>query len=246
MIIIKNVMHKLFITTLILTITNSYQVHAMEIQAVKTSDEISVDADFQVYKLLSLIDNDHQCYLLPELVQIIATNVSKLIDKECYEECGTCLNDPGVLLNFIQNKYDKSICHISTANIIKRCLRYSNKSLNEIKYADDSSIFICAITREVDNNTHIEVIKTLKLVAGKEAWNLICMQDSQKLTVIPWAVLLDSSVVNELFSAAPNSQAVWNLIMTPNIYGDTGLDWVKNSKNTDLNKLLESYRPKEQ
>jgi hypothetical protein len=257
MVITKKLIPTLFIATLImLTITGSRQLNAMNPtslcelrrtgpETVKTNDEILLDADFQAYKLLSL-NNNPEYFLPTELIQIIATNVSKIIDKYCYEKYGTYLNHPTFLLKFIQDRCDKSICHISTANIIKRCLRYTNKSLGEIKDGEDRTVFICAIDRKAHNNIYIELIKTLKLVAGNEAWGLICMQDISKFTILTWAAPLDFSVVNELLSSAPNFQAVWDLIMTPDTYGNTAFGWARDSKNTGLIQLFESYRPKEQ
>lgn len=249
MTITKKLIPILFITTfIILTITNSQQLCAMEPETVKTSDETTMDKDFQAYKLLSLIDNDHQCYLLPELVQIIATNMSKLIDKDCYEEYGVCLKDTTSLLNFIKDRCDKSISHISTETIIKHCLRHSCKSLNEIKDDWDLTVFHLIHKLEgSDNSRMLYWIKTFKLIAGSEAWNIICMKSIDDYTALHTCTnqsTKDSSIIKELLLAAPNAQAAWNLILATNGRGDTALDSAKKKKN--ITQLFESYRPKEQ
>ncbi|HJZ23433.1 MAG TPA: hypothetical protein VJ201_03180, partial [Candidatus Babeliales bacterium] len=56
-----------------------------------------------------------------------------------------------------------------------------------------------------------------------------------------------SSKVNELLTAAPNPQEAWNLINTPNKYGDTVLSLAEEIETTEgplIIQLLESYRPK--
>ncbi|HJZ23436.1 MAG TPA: hypothetical protein VJ201_03195 [Candidatus Babeliales bacterium] len=247
MIITKSLVNKLFIAAFIMiTLIGSHQLNAMEPQLVKASEKISLDADFQAYLVLSTLNNDHQCYLFPELVQIIATNVSKLIDKDCYEEHGgKYLNHPNSLLCFIENSY-KDMSHTHAANILKRCLNHSGKSLGEIKDKYDTTVFHqIAYPRRNKVLVHVEWIKILCLVAGNETWNIICMKNYMDYTPLLYASS-SADILNALLSTAPDYQEAWNLILTPCKCGDTVLDRAKLFHSTKSTELLESYRPKEQ
>jgi len=263
MTITKNLTHKLFITTLILTITNSHQLHAMDStslyelrrtgpETVKTNDEITLNADFQAYKLFSSLNNDHEWYLPAELVRIIATNASKLIDKECYEKHNgkKHLDDPYYLLKFIENKQD-IMTHISIATIIKRMLRHSGKSVDEIKDSAERTAFHRVSDYEKSIMNNIDLIKILYLIVESEAWNIIWIKEFRGNTVLHSTLinLSESPIkfwvtfVKELLSAAPSSQEAWNLIITPNNRGTTPLKLAMSHSNTDIVQLLESYRP---
>ena len=254
MIITKNLVNKLFIAAFIMiTLIGSHQLNAMEPQLVKASEKISLDADFQAYLVLSTLNNDHQCYLFPELVQIIATNVSKLIDKDCYEEHGgKYLNHPNSLLSFIENRCNESMSHTHIANIIKRCLNHSGTSLGEIKNCNGETAFHRIAYESLNINprrnnvlARVEWVKILCLVAENEAWNIICMKNCMDYT--PLLYSCDSAdILNALLSTAPDYQEAWNLILTPCKCGDTVLDRAKLFHSTKSTELLESYRPKEQ
>ena len=247
MTITKNFTHNLFIATLImLTMTNSHQLHAMALETIGTCDEIVMDADFQIYKLLSLIDQDHHSYLLPELIQTIATKVSKLIDKECYEKYGKCLKDSTKLLRFIEHKIcNQSMSHISITTIIKRMLRHSDKSLSNIKSYKTGTVFHDALSIGVtSSNLRGQWIQILKLIAGSEAWNMIRTKNDLSHTALYHAVI-GYYPTNELLSAAPNRQEAWNLILDHDECGNTILAHAFALKHPDI-EFLESYRPKEQ
>jgi len=246
MTITKNLTPTLFIIALIMiTMTSSYQLHAME-----SKEEIIIDptmeVEFQMYKLLSLIDNDHQCYLLPELTRVIATNVSKLIDKESYERHGTCLEDSTKLLRFIERKIcNQSMSHIFITTIIKRMLRHSDKSLSDIKSYNKGTVFHDALSIGVtSSNLRVQWIQILKLVAGSEAWNMIRTKNDLSHTALYHAIIR-SYPTNELLSAAPNCQEAWNLILDHDECGNTILAHAFALKHPDI-EFLESYHPKEQ
>jgi hypothetical protein len=251
MTIAKKLQHKLFITTLIMLITtNSHQLHAMGSEVIKANDETTINKDFQMYKLFSSLNNDDQWYLPAELVQIITINVSKLIDKKCYEELSSY---SFLLFNFIKDKQHTSMRLISIANNIKRYLRHDGKSLDKI---------ICPYTKKTvfhelaDINTYIpsrynglhtriEWIKIFCLVAGSKAWDIICIKDRNDNT--PLHFYYDSwQMIDVLLSIAPNCQEAWNLITTPNKNGDTALDEARKKGWRSTANFLESYRPKEQ
>jgi hypothetical protein len=256
MTITKNLM-RLFIASFITATITTLQLHAMEMEFI---DPAAMKTEFQTYKLLSMIDNPDY-YLLPELVQIIATNVSKLIDKYCYAEYEAYLtkhgcihiydpiNDPKTLLDFIKVKVDNKINHIFIANTVKRCLRYSGKSLGEIKYHDNSTIFHDIMTffpKETDDD-RLQFIKTLLLVAEKEAWNIICTKNNGDYDAILQTIpLKDHLLLNELLSVAPSHQEAWRVISTPNKGGITVIDRARNYVAPQTINLLESYRPKGQ
>lgn len=246
MTITKNLTHKLFIT-LMLIISNSSQLHGMELEIVKTSDEITMDKDFQTYKLWSTLNNNHQCYLPTELVQTIATNVSKLIDKECYKKYEIFFSDTGWFLIFIEHNTE-SISHTLMMHVIKRCLRHSGKSLDEITNSDRATIFHlipCSSTLSID--ARLDWIKIFKDIAESEkAWNMIYMKDAFSFTALMWSLGSHPSIIQELLSTAPNSQEAWNLIMTTDKTGRTTLDRARQNSKLDVVQLLESYRPKEQ
>lgn len=245
--ITKNLMRKLFTTTLImLTIINS---HAMELERIKTSDEILLDADFQAYKLLSLTNENHQCHLPIELVQVIATNVSKLIDKKCYEELASY---SFLLFDFIKDKQHASMSLVPIANNITRYLRHDGKSLDKIKFAGKQTVFHVLAnvntyipSRSNGPHTQIEWIKIFCLVARKKAWDIICMKDYNDNT--PLHFYYDSwQMVDTLLSVAPSLQEAWNLIMTTNKNGDTALNEARKKGWRSTVNFLESYYPKEQ
>jgi len=243
MTITKNLTQKLFIAAFIMaTMTDSHQLNAMEKKSVNTINE----ADFQAYLLLSAIDNNHQCYLPSDLVQLIATNIFELIDKECYEKYKEYLNHPNSLLEFIENKRNESMSHRSIAIMLKRYLNYSGTSLGKIKNWDGQTVFHrIAYEPARFNIPKVECVKILCLVVENEAWDVICMKDDYNNT--PLHCNWDSiQIINALLSAAPNPQKAWNLIITPNKNGYTVL--VKTIEKGYFNtaKLLESYLPKEQ
>ncbi|HJZ23435.1 MAG TPA: hypothetical protein VJ201_03190 [Candidatus Babeliales bacterium] len=248
MIITKNLMHKLFITALIMiTTTSSHQLNAMKKKSVKISNQI-LGAEFQSYKLLSTLNNP-PFYLLPELVQIIATKVSKLIDKEYYEKHGACLNNLRSLVCFI--KHEPCYClrnYISTINILKRCLRHSSKSLGEIKSPDEKTAFHQISFQCCDVYTNFifraKWIYLLRFVAGREAWNVICMKDIYKRTPLHYfGPYFDKYELAALLSAAPNRQKAWDLILTPDINGNTIL--AMTDKYIHIRPMLElkKYNP---
>ncbi|HJZ23437.1 MAG TPA: hypothetical protein VJ201_03200, partial [Candidatus Babeliales bacterium] len=160
MTITKNLMHKLLITAFIMIImTDSHQLNAMEPEKVNVSYEPPMDADFQAYKLLSTLEDNPEYYLPAELVGIIATNVSKLIDKECYEKYdGKCFYISCHLVNFIEKK-QHTMSHVSIVTIVKRWLRHSNKLI-------DKTIF-CYIARY---KISAECLKIVKLITGNGSW----------------------------------------------------------------------------
>ncbi len=252
MTITKKLTPKLFLTAFIMIImTGIHQLNAMERKSATTSDKVSLEADFQAYLVLSILKIDHPCYLPPELVQIIAINTSKVIDKECHEKYGDCLSNPESLVSFIEERCNKSMNHISTANIVKRCLRHSGTSLDKIKDSYGHTVFHQITFQDlhfVDNIlARVEWIKILCLVAGSEAWNLICMKNyDYKETPLHCNCELFSytEIIKELFSAAPNAQAVWDLIIAPDKYNATPLNIATRNNHPKTIKLLESYRPK--
>ncbi|HJZ23905.1 MAG TPA: hypothetical protein VJ201_05585 [Candidatus Babeliales bacterium] len=250
MMITKNLMHKLFIAAFIMiTLIGSHQLNAMEQQSVKASEKISLDADFQAYLLLSAIDNNHQYYLFPELVQIIAASISKFIDKECYEKYGACLKEPFSLLRFIDNRYNNTMSNISIANIVKRCLKYSGKSLSEIKFPGERTVFhqIAFQSNHEHFNTFAPValcINILRFVAGSETWDVICIQDIYKRTPLHYfGPYFNKYELAALLSAAPNRQKAWDLILTPDIDGNTILAMAKKYAPRKAVQRLKKYRP---
>jgi hypothetical protein len=246
MTIIKNLTHKLFITTLMITITGSYQLHAMEPEIDKDYYETTMNKDFQVHKLWLTLNNDHEWYLPVELVQTIATNVSKFIDKECYKKYEMFFREAGLLVIFIEHN-NESISHTSMVHVVKRCLRHSDKSLGEIMGDDKNTIFhLIPCWSMLSIDARLDWIKTFKRIAGSEAWNMICMKDTFSFTALQWSLGSHSSIIKELLSTAPNAQEAWNLIMTTDKTGRTTLDRAKPEGRVDVIQLLESYRPKEQ
>ncbi len=236
----------------ITTLTNSCQHNAMEQKLVNAIDEISMEADFKAYLFLSALDNEHQCYLLPELVQIIASNVSKLIDKDCYEKHeGKFLNDASLLLSFIENKCNESMNHTCIANIVKRCLNHKKKSLSEIKGNYGGTVFhrvmYHAYCRPKSNISIpiVEWINVLCLIAGKDAWNIICMKNINNNTSFHTNASVD--IIKALLPMAPNHQAAWDLIITPeDATGESILQCAERNSYVELSELLELYCPKEQ
>ena len=249
MIITKNLTRTLFIATFImLTITNYHQLHAMKPEKIKTCEEILLDADFQAYKLFSTLNNDDLWYLPYELIKIITANMFKFIDKECYENYGKHLTIPDALFMFIVDK-QRFMSDISVANAIKRCLRCSGKSLDNIKNSDDSTIFHVIIESFEGSNYRVQWTKIALLIAEKTAWNIICMKNKNGRNAILEAVTLrqnDSLFISELLSAAPNSQDAWKAINTREYSGVNALDKAKAYGSLENVQLLESYRPKEQ
>ncbi len=254
MTITKNLTPKLFLTAFIMTtIVGSHQLNTMEQKSITTNEEVSLDVDFQTYLVLSTLNDEHQCYLLPELVQIITTNVSKLIDKDYYEKYeGQYLNHPNSLLCFIENRCSNSMSHMCIANLIKRCLNHISTSLGKIKNQDDTTVFHQIAYESIYINpkrnkvfAQVEWIKILCLVAGNEAWDIICMKDNIGCTSLRFNHR-SPHIINALLSTAPSSQAAWNLIITPDIDDETIFDFVQWKNYTEIIELLESYRPKEQ
>ncbi|HJZ23904.1 MAG TPA: hypothetical protein VJ201_05580 [Candidatus Babeliales bacterium] len=252
MTIAKNLTHTLFTAFIMITMTSSHQLNAMEQQSVKASEKISLDADFQAYLLLSTIDNNPQFYLPSELVQIITTNVSKFIDKKCYEKHGACLHNPEALVNFIEERCSKSMSHMSIANIVKRCLRYNRKSLSEITSTNGETVFHSILVHPIvfDENgpdiedilSSVKLIKIVHLIVEDKAWAIICMKDIRGCTPLHYAEY-STDILKTLLSTTPDHQEAWNLILTPCKRGDTVLDRAKNNHYTKSIKLLKSYRP---
>ncbi len=246
--IAKRLTHKLSIVAFIMLIINSHQLNAMEQKSVRNINKVSMEADFQAYLFLSAIDNEHHCYLFPELVQIIATDVFNLINKEYYEKYnGKQLHNPFSLLKFIENKCNEFISDISIANIMKRCLNHSGKLLREIKFYNGTTVFhqipceSFGINIKRRDLARIEWVEILCLVAGNDAWNIICMQDDIKRTALH-ANHYSEYILYTLLSFAPRYRAAWKLIITPDKHGKTVLDYV--CDNGDTLSLLETYRPK--
>ncbi len=257
MTITKNLMHTLFIIALIMiSMTSSYQLNTMEPEKVKTILQTPMKAEFQRYLLLSTLNNPEYC-LLPELIRIIGINVSKLFDKYAYEtyDGEHYLKHPILLIKFIKDRYNKSMSNESTAAIITRCLRHSNKALSEIKGVINETvfhetswqeyIFTDQITAHNESLARVEWINILCLVAGNEAWNLICMQTTTSITSLMINHPYPQNVA-ALLSTAPDHQAAWDLIITSSTDEYNALTLAQALNSTETVKLLETYRPKEQ
>lgn len=244
MTITKILIRKLFITALfMLNVINSNQLHAMNPKIDKNNYETVMDKDFQVYKLLSSLNNNHEWYLPTELVQTIATNTSKLIDKKCYKKYEIFFSDTEWFLIFIQHNTE-SISHTPMMHIIKRCLRHSGKSLGEITNSSRQTIFHLIPCWSLSIDARLNWIKAFKDITGNEkAWNMICIQDTCSFTPLTWSLGSHPSIIQELLSTAPNIQETWNLIMTPDKTGRTTLDRARQNSKSDVVQLLESYNP---
>ena len=236
MTITKNLTSTLFI---MLTIASSHSLHSMSSKKVEFVDPTTVELEFQTYKLFSSIHAD--------IAGIVAITVSKLIDKDCYEEYEDkeFLSHPISLFRFITDK-QCTMDHISMANIIKRCLRHSGKSLGEIKGYDGETVFHFATGLPVlNNNDDTELIKLLCLVTGDKAWDIICIKDTNNGTSL-FPNLWSARAINTLLSVTPNYQEAWDLIITPNKEGLTALSFAQWAEHKETVKIFESYRPKEQ
>ena len=242
---------------IMISITSSHLLHAMEPEKVKTILQTPMKAEFQIYLPLSTL-NDNPVYCLPpELIRIIGINVSKLFDKYAYETCDGeyYLKHPFLLLQFIKDRCNKSISNESTAAIIKRSLRHSGKALSEIKGDINETVFhetswqehiyTDQITAHNETLARVEWINILCLVAGKEAWNLICMQTTTSITSLMINHTYPHNIA-ALLSAAPDHQAAWDLIITPSTSEYNALTLAQALNSTETVKLLESYRPKGQ
>lgn len=204
-------------------------------------------ADFQAYMLLSTLKDNPECFLLPELVQLIAIKVSQLIDKNCYEKHDgeRILHNSGLLFGFIRNRCATAMSYISTANIIKRCLHHSGKSLDEIKNDKEQTILHIITDKQISNYVRLNTIKLIFLIAEKDIWNIICLPRKNGSTALHEISFNDYTSVKELLSAAPDPQSAWNLITKPNNLNITSLQIAKMRKEKDISQLLESYCPKD-
>ena len=196
---LKNV----FITLLfVATTSTSHQLHAME-EEMTAMLEKPVASDLQIYQLLSAITKDNPQLCLPhEVTQIITLNACEITEEErCYEKYRKCLFSPGTVLNFIEDSLNKSMSHTYIVNILKTCLRYSRKSLSEIK-SDEGHTVLHHMSHIKNILLHLDCVKIILRVVGDKAWHLIKMQDSYGYTVLHDSVHLSVTSINEILSAA--------------------------------------------
>ena len=85
-------------------------------------------SDFQIYRLLSIAQNNPDFYLPQELIQVITIKSREI----CYATYNYCLQSSLTLVDFIEEAvvYGKNI--ELTTYIVKTCLNYSGKSLCDL------------------------------------------------------------------------------------------------------------------
>lgn len=182
-------------------------------------------SDFQIYQLLSCVTNENlELYLPNEVTCIIASTACQLTKKlhaECYKKYGKCLSNPGLVLGFVEESLNKSMSQATIVAILKACLSHSGKSLDQIQYYEDRTVLHCL--SYIKNPLRLDALKILLLVAGDKAWDLIIMQDYIGCTALHLHTFSSVTLTNELLSAAPSLEELWELICTETETGDTVL-----------------------
>lgn len=204
--------------------------------------EKSLASDFQIYQLLSAAKKNPQFDLPSELIETIVINAYKITERlRCYEEYGSCLSDSNVMRNFMKNNLNKVMDDMSMIHILQTCLSCSGKSLGDIKNSLDQTIFH-TLFHQTNNTIRLNCVKTICLVAGNKAWNIISMEDSFGNTVLHWAN--DSATVHELLRAAPSPEKIWELVCKPDMFGLSALhNMVISPSNASAIKALLACAP---
>jgi hypothetical protein len=241
----KNILIVLFFTLITSTL---HELNAMELEEKALIDKLEKpgSSDFQIYQLLSEATKKNPQLYLPEVTRIIALNVCELTKKlhaECYEKYGTCLSDPSAVLNFVENSLNKSMSQATIVSILKICLSYSDKLLDQIQYYEEKTVL--HRLSGIKDTFRLDCLKILLLVAGDKAWDLIKMRDHNGSTVLDLSPCSSIAMVNELCNAAPNPKELWELICTKNDCGDTILYELlsRSFAAADVVKKLLSYAP---
>jgi len=249
----------LFIAFVMVVIATSHQLDSMDWQSfctpvhVSPSQPVIAASDFQIYQLLSAATKDNpELYLPDEVTCVIAINacdVTKKLRAECYQKYGKYLCSADSTFDLINNSL-KIMPHMTIVAILKTCLSYSSKSLNEIKNSNCETVLHCGNLLKIGDEFIPDYVKIVLLVAGDKSWNLITERDDFGHTALHYFSFfwkegsIQKSSINELLSTAPSSEEIWSLINARDSDGQTPLGLATQYGKKEFIKLFESYRPK--
>jgi hypothetical protein len=260
--------------TLLFTILCASALNGMDptsLYELRRTGQKSATSDFQIYQLLSCATkNDPQFYLPNELVHAIATTTCEITKEKrrcyevsCYSRYGICVCSVETLVHFIKKRAESAIDIQSTVDVLKICLRYSDRSLSTIQQPFNRKTALHEVVELGLTDYYIDV---LCQAAGEDLIDFLCAQNQFGQTALHIATLNINKHVVEKFINIAQDRAL-ELTSTGDNGNNTPLDYAQRSlkhlskrvtllselssldqfnQMQSIAELLEAYHPKEQ
>ncbi len=194
----------------------------------------------QIYTYIKAINNNNDLLIPLDIMQIIMTHVCIMTIKEhesCYMAAWAYKSIPDVIISFIEESLNKSKSHTTIANILKKTLRISEKSLGEIKCQHNENIFQHLFFEYCNRGggyRNLEKTKNslywaeiLCSLAENHAWDLIIEETKGTESAFFYAcALFNVPVFKKFLQTAPSQEEIGRIISKSSEKGDTILDLI--------------------